>query len=155
MCSGGRYDNLAEYYTDRKLPGVGISIGLTRLFYILQEKGLFNSDLPAAPADVLVIPMADDLAPAISLATDFREHGVRVQLYCEGGKFKKKVGYADRLGVPYVIFIGEDEIEGGKVKVATCKNMATGEQTKLSADETRARIQDELKRRESGRLILG
>lgn len=152
VCSGGRYDNLAEYYTDRKLPGVGISIGLTRLFYILQEKGLLNADIPTAPADVLILPMTDDLSPAISLATMFRENGVRVQLYCEGGKFKKKVGYADKLGVPYAVFMGEDEIRDG---VVTCKDMATGEQTKLSAVETLARIRDGLSRRESGRLILG
>ena len=152
VCSGGRYDNLAEYYTDRKLPGVGISIGLTRLFYILQEKGLFNSDIPTAPADVLVIPMTDDLAPAISLATSFRENGVRVQLYCEGGKFKKKVGYADRLGVPYAVFMGEDEIRDG---VVTCKDMATGEQTKLPADKTWPYIKAEMNRRKSGRLIMG
>ena len=152
VCSGGRYDNLAEYYTDRKLPGVGISIGLTRLFYILQEKGLLNADIPTAPADVLILPMTDDLSPAISLATMFRANGVRVQLYCEGGKFKKKVGYADKLGVPYAVFMGEDEIRDG---VVTCKDMATGEQTKLSAVETLARIRDGLSRRESGRLILG
>ena len=152
VCSGGRYDNLAEYYTDRKLPGVGISIGLTRLFYILQEKGLLNADIPTAPADVLILPMTDDLSPAISLATMFRANGVRVQLYCEGGKFKKKVGYADKLGVPYAVFMGEDEIRDG---VVTCKDMATGEQTKLSAVETLARFRDGLSRRESGRLILG
>ena len=67
VCSGGRYDNLAEYYTDRQLPGVGISIGLTRLFYVLGEQGMLNPDLPTAPADVLVLPMTEDLAPAISL----------------------------------------------------------------------------------------
>jgi histidyl-tRNA synthetase len=152
VCSGGRYDNLAEYYTDRQLPGVGISIGLTRLFYILQEKGLLNPELPTAPADVLILPMTDDLAPAISLATMFRENGVRVQLYCEGGKFKKKVGYADKLGVPYAVFMGEDEIRGG---VVACKDMATGEQTTLSAVETLRRVKEGLARRESGRIILG
>ena len=152
VCSGGRYDNLAEYYTDRQLPGVGISIGLTRLFYILQEKGLLNDELPTAPADVLILPMTADLSPAISLATMFRENGVRVQLYCEGGKFKKKVGYADKLGIPYAVFMGEDEICDG---VVTCKDMSTGEQTKLSAAETLARIQAGLVRRESGRVILG
>ena len=152
VCSGGRYDNLAEYYTDRNLPGVGISIGLTRLFYILQEKGLLNPELPTAPADALILPMTDDLAPAISLATMFRENGVRAQLYFEGGKFKKKVGYADKLGVPYAVFMGEDEIRGG---VVTCKDMATGEQTTLSAADTLTRIRDGLARRESGRIILG
>ena len=96
--------------------------------------------------------MTDDLAPAISLATAFRESGVRVQLYCESGKFKKKIGYADKIGVPYAIFMGEDEIRDG---VVTCKDMATGEQTKLSAAETLERIKAGLSRRESDRLILG
>ena len=68
VCSGGRYDNLAEYYTDRQLPGVGISIGLTRLFYVLGEQGLLNPSLPTAPADVLILPMTQDLTPAIQLA---------------------------------------------------------------------------------------
>ena len=76
VCSGGRYDNLAEYYTDRQLPGVGISIGLTRLFYVLGEQGMLNPDLPTAPADVLVLPMTEDLAPAISLSTKLRSAGV-------------------------------------------------------------------------------
>ena len=152
VCSGGRYDNLAAYYTDRKLPGVGISIGLTRLFYILQEKGLLNDELPTAPADVLVLPMTDDLSPAIALATTFRENGLRVQLYCEGGKFKKKVGYADKLRIPYAVFMGEDEIKGG---VVTCKDMSSGEQTTLSAAATLERIKAGLSRRESGRIILG
>ena len=152
VCSGGRYDNLAEYYTDRKLPGVGISIGLTRLFYILQEKGLLNDELPTAPADVLILPMTEDLSPAIALATMFRENGVRAQLYCEGGKFKKKVGYADKLRIPYAVFMGEDEIRGG---VVTCKDMSTGGQTTLPAADTLERIKAGLVQRESGRIILG
>ena len=69
VCSGGRYDNLAEYYTDKQLPGVGISIGLTRLFYVLGEQGMLNPALPTAPADVLILPMTADLAPAVTLAT--------------------------------------------------------------------------------------
>ncbi len=152
VCSGGRYDNLAEYYTDRKLPGVGISIGLTRLFYILQEKGLLNDELSTAPADVLILPMTEDLSPAIELATMFRENGLRAQLYCEGGKFKKKVGYADKLRIPYAVFMGEDEIRGG---VVTCKDMSTGEQTTLPAADTLERIKAGLVQRESGRIILG
>lgn len=152
VCSGGRYDNLAEYYTDKKLPGVGISIGLTRLFYILQEKGMLNPDWPAAPADVLILPMTDDISDAVRLATTFRENGVRTQIYAENGKFKKKVGYADKLGIPYAVFLGEDEIREG---VVTCKDMETGEQTKLSAADTLARIKDGLSRRQSGRVILG
>ena len=100
VCSGGRYDNLAEYYTDRKLPGVGISIGVTRLFYVLGEQGLLNDALNTAPADVLLLPMTEDLSFAVSLATRLRERGLRAQLYTENKKFKAKMNYADKTKVP-------------------------------------------------------
>ena len=89
VCSGGRYDNLAEFYTDKQLPGVGISIGLTRLFYVLGEQGMLNPELPTAPADVLILPMTEDLSPAIALATQLRQAGIRTQLPCEQKKFKE------------------------------------------------------------------
>lgn len=152
VCSGGRYDNLAEYYTDRQLPGAGISIGLTRLFYVLGEQKMLNPDLPTAPADVLILPMTEDLAPAIALATELRENGVRAQLHCEQKKFKQKISYADKLGIPYVIFLGEDEIAGG---VVACKDMQSGEQTKLSPADTLARIQAGLVEKNRGPIILG
>ncbi len=101
VCSGGRYDNLAGYYTEKALPGVGISIGLTRLFYVLDEQGLLNPHLPCAPADVLVLPMTDDPSPAIALSETLRNAGIRVQLYGEQKKFKQKMSYADKLNVPY------------------------------------------------------
>ena len=129
ICSGGRYDNLAEYYTNRKLPGVGLSIGLTRLFYVLQEQGYLNTSLLTAPADVLVIPMTDDLAPAVRLATALRESGLRAQIYSENKKIKARVQYADKLGIPFVVFLGEDELKSGKI---TVKDMASGEQTTAS-----------------------
>ena len=151
VCSGGRYDNLAEYYTDRQLPGVGISIGLTRLFYVLGEQGMLNPDLPTAPADVLVLPMTEDLAPAISLSTKLRSAGVRTQLYTEQKKFKAKMSYADKLSIPYVIFLGEDEINAG---VVACKDMKSGEQTKLNTQETIDRIKAGLAELEKGRVIV-
>ena len=151
VCSGGRYDNLAEYYTDRQLPGVGISIGLTRLFYVLGEQGLLNPQLPTAPADVLILPMTEDLAPAISLATQLRSAGIRTQLYTEQKKFKAKMNYANNLAIPYVVFLGEDEIAAG---VVACKDMTTGEQTKLGFDETLARIREGLAVKNSGCVIL-
>ena len=151
VCSGGRYDNLAEYYTDKQLPGVGISIGLTRLFYVLGEQGMLNPALPTAPADVLILPMTEDLSPAIALATELRSAGIRTQLHCEEKKFKAKMNYADKLGIPYVIFLREDEIQAG---VVACKDMSSGEQTKLSAAETIARIQSGLAEREKGAVIL-
>ncbi len=132
VCSGGRYDDLAGYYTERKLPGVGISIGLTRLFYVLDEQKLLNPDLPNAPADALVLPMTADPGPAIALAEQLRSAGLRVQLYGEQKKFKQKMAYADKLGVPFAVLLGEDEIAEGKCSV---KNMKSGEQVKLSAEE--------------------
>ena len=132
VCSGGRYDNLAGYYIDKALPGVGISIGLTRLFYVLDEQGLINPALSCAPADVLVLPMTADPAPAIAMAEVVRSEGLRVQFYGEQKKFKQKMAYANKLGVPFVLLLGEDEICEGKCSV---KNMLTGEQVKLEPQE--------------------
>ena len=151
VCSGGRYDNLAEYYTDRQLPGVGISIGLTRLFYVLGEQGMLNPALPTAPADVLVLPMTEDLAPAITLSTRLRAAGVRTQPYTAQKTFKATMNYADKIGGPYVIFLGDDEIAAG---VVACKDMATGEQTKLGFDETLALIRSGLAEKNKGAVIL-
>ena len=151
ICSGGRYDNLAEYYTDKKLPGVGISIGLTRLFYVLGEQGMLNPELPTAPADVLILPMTEDLSPAIALATQLRQAGIRTQLHCEQRKFKAKMSYADKLAIPYVIFLGEDEINAG---VVACKDMKSGEQTKLNTQETIDRIKAGLAELEKGSVIV-
>ena len=151
VCSGGRYDNLAEYYTDKQLPGVGISIGLTRLFYVLGEQGMLNDALPTAPADVLVIPMTEDLSAAVALATQLRSSGVRTQLYTEQKKFKAKMNYADKLGIPYVVFLGEDEIRDG---IVACKDMESGEQTNLPYEATLSRIRDGIARRNAGHVIL-
>ena len=151
ICSGGRYDNLAEYYTDKKLPGVGISIGLTRLFFVLQDKDHLNQNPPASPADVMILPMTDEVGPAIELATRLRDNGIRVQLHCEKKKFKAKITYADKLAIPYVIFMGEDEI---KNNVVALKELATGEQTNTGFDEALARIRDGLAARAAGTVIL-
>ncbi len=149
VCSGGRYDNLAGYYIDKQLPGVGISIGLTRLFYVLDEQGLLNQALANAPADVLVLPMTDSPAPAVALAETLRNVGLRVQLYSEQKKFKQKLSYADKLAAPYAILLGEDEIAEGK---CTLKNMRTGEQSLLTAQEAAAVILESLSN--SGPIIL-
>ncbi len=150
VCSGGRYDNLAGYYIDRQLPGVGISIGLTRLFYVLDEQGLLNPELPTAPADALVLPMTADPGPAIALAEALRSQGLRVQLYGEQKKFKQKMAYADKLGVPFAVLLGEDEIAEN---VCSVKNMRTGEQLKLSAAEAAAHIKAALDAN-TGSIIL-
>ena len=149
VCSGGRYDNLAGYYIDKPLPGVGISIGLTRLFYVLDEQGLLNPALPSAPADALVLPMTAEAAPAIALAQALRAEGLKVQLYGEQKKFKQKMAYANKLGVPFAVLLGEDEIAEGMCSV---KNMITGEQVKLSPVEAAAHIKAALQN--NGPIIL-
>ena len=147
ICSGGRYDNLAEYYTDKQLPGVGISIGLTRLFFVLEDQGYLNEEMVTAPADVLILPMTEDLAPAISFATQLRQAGVRAQLYTEQKKFKQKMTYADKIGVPYVAFLGDDEISQNAVSV---KDMTTGQQETLSVDQAVDTIANDLAERVAG-----
>jgi len=137
VCSGGRYDNLAGYYIDKALPGVGISIGLTRLFYVLDEQGLLNEALPSAPADALILPMTTDPAPAIALAEQLRSKGIRVQLYGEQKKFKQKMSYCNKLGVPYAVLLGEDEIAAGQCSV---KDMVTGTQITVTPEEAAAHI---------------
>lgn len=124
VCSGGRYDNLAGYYTKKSLPGVGISIGLTRLFYVLSENNFLNESFEN-PVDVLVVPMTDDVSYAVKVATKLRENDIPTQLYLEGGKFKKKLSYGDKLSIPFCIILGTDEIDSNKV---TLKDMTSGEQ---------------------------
>ena len=151
VCSGGRYDNLAGYYIDKPLPGVGISIGLTRLFYVLDEQGLLNPAIPAAPADALVLPMTQDLGAAVALAEKLRSAGLRVQLYSEQKKFKQKMAYANKLGVPFAVLLGEDEIAQGKCSV---KDMASGEQRLLTPGEAAQWIGEKLRQAEDLPMIL-
>ncbi len=137
ICSGGRYDNLAEYYTDKQLPGVGISIGLTRLFFVLEDQGYLNEGLNTSSADALILPMTEDMAAAIDLARKLRDAGIRTQVYGEQKKFKQKMAYADKIGVPFALFLGEDEIQQGKVSL---KDMASGQQELLTHEEAMERI---------------
>ena len=150
ICSGGRYDDLAGYYTNKSLPGVGISIGLTRLFYILQEQNMISDAVLTAPADVLILPMTDDLSAAVALASMLRAGGLRVQLYSEKKKFKAKIGYADKLGIPFVIFLGEDEIAQ---HVCALKNMATGLQEAVTQETALETIRAEIARRSAGAIL--
>ena len=117
---------------------------------MLDEQGLLNPDLAAAPADALVLPMTEDPAPAISLASQLRAAGIRVQLYAEQKKFKQKMSYADKLGVPYAVFLGEDELSQGKCAV---KNMVTGEQVLLTPEEAATFIKEGLEGNQ-GPIIL-
>ena len=151
VCSGGRYDNLAEYYTDKQLPGVGISIGLTRLFYVLGEQGMLNPALPTAAADVLVIPMGEEQQGyAIATATALREAGIRTQLYAEKKKFKARITYAAKMGIPYAMFLGETEEQD---KVVALKDLNKGEQVTVSFEEAVKLIQDGIAQANQGTVI--
>ncbi|MBR1803075.1 MAG: histidine--tRNA ligase [Clostridia bacterium] len=130
VCSGGRYENLAEYYTDKKMPGVGISIGLTRLFYKLNELNAIQTNKKSI-ADILVISMLEDMSEPVALASSLRKLGVKTEIYLNNKKLKAKMKYADKLQIPYVIVIGEDELASKKVKI---KNMATGEEQEVELD---------------------
>ena len=125
ICSGGRYDNLAEFYTDKKLPGVGISIGLSRLFFQLEDNNIINANNETI-ADVMVVSIDNNnYDTEIKIATNLRNAGINVQTITEDMKLKNKLKYANKLKIKYLIIVGEDEIKAGKV---TLKDMITGEQ---------------------------
>ena len=128
VCSGGRYDNLAEYYTDKKLPGVGISIGLTRLFYKLNELELIKAEKHSM-ADILIVPMTENMEKPIELASELRKLNINTEVYLNDKKLKAKMKYADKLKIPYVLVIGDDEVSSNQVKV---KNMETGEEAQVN-----------------------
>ncbi len=132
VCSGGRYDNLAEYYTKEKLPGVGISIGLTRLFYQLNEAGILGEKQDSSMTRVLVVPIGDTLESCARTASRFREAGIVTEVFLEDTKTAKKLNYANRQGIPYVIIIGEEEAADGML---TVKDMAGGEQSRLPFED--------------------
>ena len=151
VCSGGRYDNLAGYYTNQQLPGVGISIGLTRLFYVLDEQGLLNPEMNTCACDALVIPMTQSPAAAIAMAQSLRAAGVRTQVYGEQKKFKQKMTYANKLGVPYIVLLGDDEIAAGKCSV---KDMRSGEQVTVTPAEAAELILNDKRKAENAAVIL-
>lgn len=123
VCSGGRYDNLASYYTKTELPGVGASIGLSRMFYALQEVGAIKAT-SNTPANVVVIPIDEaQHSYAITVAGDLRKQGVSTVLYTEPDKLGKKLTYANRQGFRYAVIIGEDEV---KKKTVSIKNLEKG-----------------------------
>lgn len=131
VCSGGRYENLAEYYTNKKLPGVGISIGLTRLFYKLNELNIINAKKKSI-ADVLVVSASDDISACLPVASTFRNANINTEVYMEDKKIKAKFKYADKLSIPFVAILGESEIETNTVSL---KNMLTGEQVQVDLSE--------------------
>lgn len=132
VCSGGRYDNLASHYTDTELPGVGISIGLSRLFYKLRELGVIKAEA-MSPARIVVMPLdGQQLAAGIETANALRSAGKSVMLYSEQNAIKKKMRYADRMGFDWAVLIGDREVDTGTVSL---KNMKTGESHTMTTDE--------------------
>ncbi|MCK9444377.1 MAG: histidine--tRNA ligase [Tissierellaceae bacterium] len=130
ICSGGRYDDLASYYTKQRLPGVGISIGLTRLFYQLMEAKIIET-AENSLLDVLVIPMDGFLKDSVEKVNVLRKEGIHGQIYLESGKIGKIFGYADKLNIPYVMVIGEEEV---KNNTCSLRNMKTGEQESIKLE---------------------
>ena len=151
ICSGGRYDNLAEYYTDKQLPGVGISIGLTRLFYVLGEQGYLNDQMNKAPADVLILPMTDDMGAAIKTATALRESGIRRSCTARQKKFKHKIGYAVKLehSVRYLPRRGMKLTRAWSLS----RIWRAAKQVKVSLDEAAKLIHDGLAKKNAGKVI--
>lgn len=129
ICSGGRYDNLAENYTNTVLPGVGISIGLTRLFFVLQEIGFIDNYKLENQNDYLIIPIGDNIEYCSSVLDKLLKNGHRASIYFEEASLKKKMKYADNLGIQKVVIIGEEEVNNEKLKI---KDMVTGEEKLIS-----------------------
>lgn len=131
ICSGGRYENLAGQYTKSHLPGVGISIGLTRLYWQLRDAGLI--DTAKSTVDVLVTQMDDAQLPAyLALASELRGAGIATEVVLEGGKLGKQFKYADRAGIRFVIVLGEDEIAKN---VVTVKDLRREDQFEVARGE--------------------
>lgn len=147
VCSGGRYDNLAEYYTDKKMPGVGISIGLSRLFFQLIDNNIISAK-DESIFDVQVIPMTNQYEVCAEVATKLREENINVQINMEEQKLGKKFKCADNLKVKYVIVIGDDEVKNNAV---TLKNMFTGEQETINIEEAIDKIKGQKELRKEAR----
>jgi histidyl-tRNA synthetase len=138
ICSGGRYDDLASHYTKSKLPGVGISIGLTRLFDQMRHASLVKE--AASTVKLLICNMDDTLQPELrKIATSLRQVGVNTQLYMEPHKLEKQIKYADRAGIPFLLVMGGDEKAKG---VAALKNLKTREQKELPLASLAAELRE-------------
>jgi len=132
VCSGGRYDDLASHYTNATLPGVGVSIGLTRLFDQLRLAGALNIT-SSIPTKVLVVPISEEfLGAAMETATEFRHHEVSAEVYLEEGRFGKKLDYANKQGVPFVAIVGTEEVQENELVL---KNMADSSQVVVTIDQ--------------------
>jgi histidyl-tRNA synthetase len=146
ICSGGRYENLAGQYTKSHLPGVGISIGLTRLYWQLRDAGLVST--AQSTVDVLVTQMdAAQLPVYLAVATELRNAGIATEVVLEGSKLGKQFKYADRAGIRFVIVLGEDEIEKG---VVTVKDLRREDQFEVARSELVKTLRVELAQAEIG-----
>ena len=133
VCSGGRYDNLTGYYTDKKMPGIGISIGLTRLFSQLLDAGVIKTE-EGSLAQVLIIPMNSSVFDtALKTASAMRNAEIKTDVYLLEKGMKPKMKYADRLGIKFAAIIGEDEVKNGVISLKDMKN--GGEQLSLPVEE--------------------
>lgn len=131
VCSGGRYENLAEFYTDKKLPGVGISIGLTRLFYQLMEAGIIKVQ-DESSSDIMILPMCDNFDYIYEINNILKSQNISTNIcYIEKG-FKQKIRYADRMKNKYIIIIGEDEVQNNNIVL---KNMIDGNQITINKND--------------------
>ncbi|MBS0487543.1 MAG: histidine--tRNA ligase [Proteobacteria bacterium] len=140
ICSGGRYDNLASNYTRSKLPGVGISIGATRLFWQLREAKLLHA--AASTVQVLVAQMDETLLPAcLEIAAQLRNAGIATEVVMEAGKLGKQFKYADRAGIRFVAVLGPDEVAKGTV---TVKDMRKQDQVEMSRADLASTLRAQL-----------
>lgn len=132
VCSGGRYEDLASNFSKQKFPGIGLSIGLTRLYYQFSQAGILDELLGEGERQVLVLPFSEaDMDYAIEIVNELRKNNITSQLYSEDGKMKKKFAYADKLNVAYSLIVGENERLDRSVAV---KNMSTGLQENVKID---------------------
>jgi histidyl-tRNA synthetase len=146
ICSGGRYENLAGQYTKSHLPGVGISIGLTRLYWQLRDAGLVGT--ARSTVDVLITQMDVAQLPAyLALAGELRTAGIATEVVLDGGKLGKQFKYADRAGIRFVIVLGEDELTKG---VVTVKDLRREDQFEVSRSELIKTLRVELAQAEIG-----
>jgi histidyl-tRNA synthetase len=132
ICSGGRYENLAQNYTDNILPGVGISIGLTRLFFVLKEIGFIDNYIMQNLVEYLIIPIGNTLEYCCDIYKKLQYNGKKVDIYLEDDKLKKKLNYANKLGVEKVILIGDEEVLKREIKI---KDMISGKENILNYEE--------------------
>lgn len=145
VCSGGRYEDLASHYTRSRLPGVGISIGATRLFYQLREAGLIGT--AQSSVQVLVTQMDGELMPVyLEIANQLRAAGINTELVLDSGKLGKQLKYADKSGIRFAVIVGENELAAGKVMV---KDLSKQEQFEVPRAELSQALRVEIEQAEA------